>query len=154
MIVSARLRSMPYGLVIDTNVLLDWLVFGNAACALLAQGLADGRLQWFATSAMHDEMAHVLARGLGGRWSADEAAWHAAWERHAQVVAPPLAPLHVPRCSDRDDQKFIDLAVGAGARWLLSRDRALLKLARRLRAYGVSVLTPEAWNASDPFRTG
>jgi hypothetical protein len=36
--------------------------------------------------------------------------------------------------------------VGAQARWLLSRDRAVLKLARRLRAYGVEVLTPERWN--------
>jgi predicted nucleic acid-binding protein len=49
------------------------------------------------------------------------------------------------RCTDTDDQKFIDLALAHGARWLLSRDRAVLKLGRRTRVLGLEVLTPEIW---------
>jgi len=48
-------------------------------------------------------------------------------------------------CRDPDDQMFIDLAVEAKARWLISRDRAVLALAKRARAFGVEILTPEAW---------
>ena len=51
------------------------------------------------------------------------------------------------RCSDPDDQKFIDLAVAAGARWLVTRDRAVLRLASRMRSAGVLVVTPQAWLA-------
>ena len=52
------------------------------------------------------------------------------------------------RCTDADDQKFIDLALGYGARWLLSRDRAVLKLARRAQPLGLAVMTPDAWPAA------
>jgi len=44
--------------------------------------------------------------------------------------------------------KFIDLALAHKARWLLSRDRAVLKLGRRTRPLGLEVLTPDAWIAS------
>jgi predicted nucleic acid-binding protein len=132
--------------VLDTNVVMDWLVFRNPALTPVAECLAAGTLRWIATETMQQEMTHVLSRGLPARWALDEAGWQAAWAAHASVLPPPTVALHVPRCSDADDQKFIDLAVGAQARWLLSRDRAVLKLARRLRAYGVEVLTPERWN--------
>ena len=49
------------------------------------------------------------------------------------------------RCTDADDQMFIDLAVSHRARWLLSRDRAVLKLARRAAKQGVLIMPPEAW---------
>jgi predicted nucleic acid-binding protein len=134
-------------IVLDTNVLLDWLVFGNPAVQPLVDALGAGRLRWVATDAMRDELAHVLARGVGARWPADAARWQAAWANHAQVVPAPVAPLVTPRCTDRDDQKFIDLALHVRARWLLSRDRALLKLARAARRHGVDVLTPDRWAA-------
>ena len=48
------------------------------------------------------------------------------------------APKAAVTCTDRDDQIFIDLAVGhRGA--LLSKDRAVLKLRKRLLALGVRV---------------
>ena len=42
--------------------------------------------------------------------------------------APPM-----PRCTDRDDQKFFELAARAGAEVLVSKDKALLKLTGRTR---------------------
>jgi predicted nucleic acid-binding protein len=135
--------------VLDTNVVLDWLVFRNAACRPLQAAVEHGRVRWLASPAMRDELAHVLKRGLGPRWRVDDASWQAAWDRHAVPMAgPSAAPAHWPRCTDPDDQKFIELAIATSARWLVTRDRALLKLARRSRVYGVEVLTPEGWNAS------
>ncbi len=48
------------------------------------------------------------------------------------------------RCRDPDDQPFIDLAVQHGAQ-LISRDLAVLKLARRARTRGAEILTPQQW---------
>lgn len=146
--VSMHSSESPQTTVLDTNVVLDWLVFRNPACRPLEAALQQGRLRWLASAAMRDELAHVLHRGLGPRWTVDPVAWQAAWDRHATIAGAPAPSVHWPRCTDPDDQKFIELAIGASARWLLTRDRALLKLARRSRAYGLEVLTPEAWGAA------
>lgn len=134
-------------LVLDTNVVLDWLVFRHPACTRYTDLVESGRLRWLASPAMRDELAHVLARGVASAWKPDpEAIWQ-TWAQCAHTVepqAPRGAALRL-RCSDPDDQKFIDLALGHHARWLLSRDRAVLKLARRARPFGLEVLTPEAW---------
>jgi hypothetical protein len=65
----------------------------------------------------------------------------AAW----QPLPPPDATGRL-RCTDPDDQKFIDAAVAWGARWLVSRDRAVLKLRRRAaEAHGLLIVPPRAW---------
>jgi hypothetical protein len=43
------------------------------------------------------------------------------------VVAPDSKPVRLPVCSDRDDQKFLELARDAGAAILVTKDKALLK---------------------------
>ena len=137
--------STPPAVVLDTNVVFDWLVFRNPGCAQLAAAIEAGRLQWIATPAMHDELAHVLSRGVASAYSPDLSTIDATWRRLARMVEPPL-PTLVPRlrCTDRDDQKFIDLALH-GARWLVTRDRAVLKLGKRAAALGVMFTTPERW---------
>jgi hypothetical protein len=54
----------------------------------------------------------------------------------AWVVEMPVAPKARYVCQDADDQKFIDLAV-AHQTLLLSKDKAVLTMAKRLRALGV-----------------
>ena len=135
--------------VLDTNVVLDWLVFGHPSCAQLTDHFAGGRLRWLASQAMRDELAHVIGRGAVDAWAPDLPALWAAWDRLALPTEPrpSIGAATRLRCTDADDQKFIDLALAHGARWLLSRDRAVLKLARRTRPLGLEVLTPEAWLA-------
>jgi predicted nucleic acid-binding protein len=136
-------------LVLDTNVVLDCLLFRNPECAALQAAVVAGQVRWIATAAMRDELAHVLGRGHLDAWRPDLAALWAAWDRHCSTVAvpPAIAPPARLRCSDPDDQKFIDLAVAAPARWLVSRDRAVLKLARRLREIGIEATVPARWSA-------
>lgn len=135
-------------IVLDTNVVLDWLVFGNPGCAAVHTALAAGEVQWIATPAMRDELAHVLGRGRLDAWQPDLAAVWSAWDRHCNILAasPSTSAPGRLRCSDPDDQKFVDLAVGAPAHWLVSRDRAVLKLARRLLEVGVEAVAPERWS--------
>ncbi|MEF7615301.1 PIN domain-containing protein [Aquincola sp. MAHUQ-54] len=131
--------------VLDTNVVLDWMVFDNPVVRPLAEAIRAGRVQWLACQRMRDELAHVLGRGVGGPPDAGSQAL-SCWDAHAQ-----LRPLHAPgagerlHCTDADDQVFIDFAVVFRVRWLLTRDRALLKLAKRARRWDVDVVTPERW---------
>jgi len=137
----------PSSIVLDTNVVLDWLLFRNSGCDALNAALVAGDVRWIASAAMREELAHVLARGTLEKWRPDLAALWARWDRHCTEVpaAPPLGPAAALRCSDPDDQKFIDLAVACNARWLLSHDRAVQRLARQLLDRGVTVTTPAAW---------
>lgn len=138
------------GIVLDTNVVLDWLVFRNPWCARLEDDFASGRLRWLTSDAMKNELAHVLGRGVCDAWTPDLPALWSTWEHRATAKEPipPMGAATRMRCTDPDDQKFIDLALAHGARWLLSRDRAVLKLGRRTRVLGLDVLTPEVWLAN------
>ncbi len=132
-------------IVLDTNVVLDWLLFADPGVQALVTAIEQGRLRWIATAAMRGEFEHVLGRGLAAARGADTARFALAWEQHCAVYPPaPLAPAPL-RCTDNDDQKFIDLALAAGARWLVSRDHAVLKLRRRAGALGLSIVASSQW---------
>lgn len=137
--------SIP-SVVLDTNVVLDWLVFRDPRVAALAEAIGGGRLRWVGCAEMGAEMQHVLTRGaLAHRANQSE---HALTCFHRLCVCESL-PAGLPasrlRCSDPSDQMFIDLALASGAGWLLSRDRALLKLARKAAALGLRIRLPDAW---------
>ena len=128
-------------IVIDTNIVLDLLVFKDPATAPLQQALdgagANG-LNWLATQPMRDELARVLtypqivARLVFYKLLADDVL--TAFDNHARIVA--IAPKASVTCSDSDDQKFIDLAVSYKA-MLLSKDKAVISMTKRLLALDV-----------------
>lgn len=133
-------------LILDTNVVLDWLYFCDPRCDALTAAVGSGQVRWFASTAMHDELQHVLGRGVGAQRAGDAAVVMAGWNRWATPVEPDgRAVPAAMQCTDRDDQKFIDLALQVGASALLSRDRAVLKLSRRAAAYGLRITGVEAW---------
>lgn len=133
-------------LVLDTQVLLDWLVFDDPRVAPLAAALQAGRLQWLASPWMRLECERTLGRRMLQRWQPDALRVAAAWDRWATMVDEPL-PRRLPRCRDPDDQAFIDLALQHRVTALLSRDRALLALRRAGATAGVWIGPPEAWLA-------
>jgi putative PIN family toxin of toxin-antitoxin system len=96
---------------------------------------------------MREELASVLARGVGARYGAQAAEVLALWDRHVRVVnLPPTTPSdHRLRCRDADDQKFLDLGLALNAQWLLTSDQDLLKLRRRAAALGLQVGSPHGW---------
>ena len=48
---------------------------------------------------------------------------------------------NLPRCADPDDQIFLELAASVHADFLITRDKAVLALKRRVS--GFKILTPE-----------
>jgi predicted nucleic acid-binding protein len=129
--------------VLDTNVVLDWLLFDDPFLVWLADAVTRRRLCWVASPAMRAELAQVLGGGLAAARGRDAAHVLQAWDRH--VTPRPPAASHPLRCRDVDDQIFVDLALGAGAHWLVSRDRAVLALRTRAARLGLRILRPQDW---------
>ena len=128
-------------IVIDTNIVLDLLVFDDPRWAPLRAALAAGELRWLATAAMRDELLRVLGYPLIARRLQKDArpadAVMAAFDAQVHTEADvPVRARFV--CKDPDDQIFIDLAVAQAAR-LLSKDQAVLSMRKRLATLGVDV---------------
>lgn len=126
--------------VIDTNIVLDMFLFQDPAQETLRHAVKQRQLRWVATSAMQQELGYVLARES----TQLQARKHRVTTQDVMQVMVALvtwvdaAPVCSYRCKDRTDQGFVDLAVAQQA-LLISKDKAVLKLARRLSAVGVGV---------------
>jgi uncharacterized protein len=134
--------------VLDTNALLDWLIFQNPNCIGLGEAVKAGSVRLLTSPSLRGELSHVLARGVVNRWTTDFSSLWATLDQHAVELPDPPggnASLRL-RCTDPDDQKFIDFAVAHQAQWLLTRDRAVLKLRKKALAFGLVITTPEAWS--------
>jgi len=136
----------PARVVLDTNTVLDWLVFGDAPAGLVGAAIRDGRLEWLASPGMLAELQAVLRRPLSQRWNpAREHALTIDASGLASLCAEPAVASARLLCRDPDDQVFIDLAREHGPAILLTRDRALLTLRRRAAAFGVAITTAADW---------
>ncbi|MGN2251329.1 putative toxin-antitoxin system toxin component, PIN family [Frateuria sp. GZRe14] len=142
----------PPRVVLDTNVCLDLFVFADPRCAGLAAALQGGAIEAVTVAACEDEWRMVLGYPQLALEEAVRAHAIAAFDALVRRLPEArMATVRLPRCADPDDQKFLELAACAGARWLLSRDRALLAWNRRcLREHGFAIVTPQAWRASYP----
>lgn len=143
------MTSLTTVLVLDTNVVLDLFVYEDPATVPLRERLADAQTRWLATPVMREELRRVLdypqvVRRLVSRaLTAEEVL--AAFDARVQIVD--LAPKAPYTCKDGDDQQFIDLAVQHRAT-LLSKDKAVLCMRKRLATLGVAV--GRQWPACTP----
>jgi putative PIN family toxin of toxin-antitoxin system len=135
-------------LVVDTNVVLDVFVFADHHAHSVAVASLSPSWTWYASAAMRDELERVLTYShIAARMSScgtGSAQVLALYDSRVQQVA--AAPRASAICKDPDDQKFIDLAVLHGA-VLLSKDRAVLALKKRLAVLGVTAMTPQTFVA-------
>lgn len=128
--------------VLDTNIVLDVFVFKDQAAEPLRLALTKQTRDWLATQPMRDELARVLAypkiavRLAFYKLTAGDVL--ANFDQYARLVD--VAPKASVTCTDVDDQKFIDLAVQHRA-LLLSKDRDLVSMKKRLLAQGIQVQT-------------
>lgn len=131
-------------LILDTQLILDWMLFRDPSMAALGQAVEAGRVRWLACMGMRRECEHVLTRPALQRWKPDLLAVAERWDRLAEMQPePPAAPRL--RCRDPDDQVFLDLALACRVDALLSRDRDLLSLRRPATQLGLLIARPTDW---------
>ncbi|MBC7456512.1 MAG: putative toxin-antitoxin system toxin component, PIN family [Massilia sp.] len=133
-------------IIIDTNVCLDLLVFHDPRWASLLAALTSGAVEAVTRADCRDEYNVVLHYKHLPLGDASRALAAARFDALIAVVAPPTSQVRLPLCSDRDDQKFLEIARDAGAAVLITKDKALLKLARKTAQAGLfQIMLPEAW---------
>jgi putative PIN family toxin of toxin-antitoxin system len=132
-------------IVFDTNVLLSLFVFADSRFAPLRGEVAAGRWTALTSAPCLAEFRRVL----------DYPLFDLTAERQEQAYADYLALVStidgvpqdaapLPKCKDRDDQKFLELARDGAAHWLVTADKALLKLRRGRRLEHLfRILTPD-----------
>lgn len=132
----------PPRVVLDTNVWLDWLVFDDPGVGPLREAQRRGRIEIVIDADCEAELSRVLGYDLGA-YTLDASAQSACLARCRGIATrvATAAQAELPSCRDPDDRKFLALAAAAGAAALVSRDRALLDLAPRVR--GMRIVTPE-----------
>ncbi|WP_323073396.1 PIN domain-containing protein [Mycetohabitans endofungorum] len=162
-------------MVLDTNVWIDILVFDDPATRPIATALQDGSLDAVQDDRCLNELQRVLDYPQFVRYAIDQPAALARLARLCTHVAPALrtkggaamsvpeaganarasthaagaAPRALPLCRDRDDQKFLELAYDTAAQWLVTKDKALLKMARRMaREFDLRIVQPAQFVAA------
>jgi putative PIN family toxin of toxin-antitoxin system len=137
----------PLRLVLDTNVWLDWLAFDDDAIAPLKSAQAAGAVEIFSNEACARELVAVLNYDLGKRslGAATQATCLATFKTLARTANRSASTAtELPKCRDPDDQKFLELARDCAADYLVTKDKALLVLARRkMRPAPCGIVAPQ-----------
>ena len=137
--------------VLDTNATLDWLVFNDPGIVGLRTSIESGQVGWLACQSMRKELSHMLNHPRLAHWQHNARAGLEVFDALSTLVPEPLLGAdRFLRCSDSDDQVFMDLAIAYNACWLVTHDRALLKFARRARLLGIAVVQPSEWLPKPP----
>jgi putative PIN family toxin of toxin-antitoxin system len=145
----------PSKLVLDTNIVLDWLVFDDPSTRELQTAIHAKQIEVVTNELAIDELRRVLAYpqlSLNAMHQTE----HVARYRSQTIMAsmPPgfsreklLLPQGFPACSDHDDQHFLALAFHANVSGVLTRDKALLKLRKRAARFSVRIGTLRELNS-------
>ena len=137
--------------MLDTNVCLDLFVFDDPRCVGLLKALREGRGEAVTRDDCREEWLAVLEYPRLALALERRARAAAAFDACVRCLPSMPVDKRLPRCADPDDQKFLELAAAAGATMLLTRDAALLKLARRTLRDGLfAIATPDSWASSSP----
>ncbi len=140
--------NVPRRLVLDTNVVIDWLVFDDPFMNPLRHGVCAGDI----VVLTHEPATTELKRVLGYRQlKLDEHRQQhvfSLYEAQATAFVMPagfscrqlMLPGGFPRCRDRDDEHFLALAYHARADALVSRDNAVFGLKGRAAKFGMTIL--------------
>ncbi len=138
-------------IVLDTNVCLDLFLFNDPQVAAMRVAMQHGTIQAVTRADCRDEWLRVLhypQLPVGGM---NRPSLEAAFDALVRCLPDDLAiadpGVKLPRCADPDDQKFLELAQASAARWLVSKDNEVLKLAPRCARDGLFWIgLPQLWS--------
>lgn len=118
-------------IILDTNILLDILVFDDERAHPLRAALDAKLLDTVATDKTFAELLDVIGRE---QFSLDKDQQHLIgeqWKSWARIISDNELCQAPWKCKDRDDQVFINLAYSLRPSALISKDKQVLKIAKR-----------------------
>ncbi|MFT3735490.1 MAG: putative toxin-antitoxin system toxin component, PIN family [Rhodocyclaceae bacterium] len=142
-------EGQTFSVVLDTNVVMAFWHFRDPKLLAL-RGWLQGRGATLLTrSECLIELERVLAYRQFGIAPEAQVEVLAAVKAASLCLPDPTeeqmaAATALPRCKDKDDQKFLQLAWEGGAHFLITRDKMLLALNRRpIYRETLHIVTPE-----------
>lgn len=123
-------------IVVDTNILVS-ASFWKGNPYKIVQLAAQGKIQIYSSGAVLNEYANALKRDF--RLSSEEIEERVRVFLEVLQIITPKTVLNVVK-EDPTDNKIIEVALEANARYIVSGDKHLLKLAR---FEDIQILTPK-----------
>jgi putative PIN family toxin of toxin-antitoxin system len=130
--------------VLDTNVVLSTLVFAQGPHAPLRYVWQREKCLPLVSRATTEELLRVLGYPEFRLSDEEQGELLADYLPYCETVHIPVKPPKTPACRDPFDVPFLQLAVAGRADYLVTGDRDLLVLARRLSC---PIVTPEKFLA-------
>ena len=122
---------MRHTVVLDTNILLDILVFDDQRAHPLRAALEAQLIDAVATQNTVDEFLDVIGRSQFGLSVEQQKLIALQWKGWARLITDQEVIIAPWKCKDRDDQVFINLAYSLRPATLISKDKQVLKIAKR-----------------------
>jgi putative PIN family toxin of toxin-antitoxin system len=131
---------MTLKIILDTNVCLDLFVFCDPRWSQINAGLKDRTLQAITRADCRDEWLAVLHYTHLPITDNTRGAIVTTFDEFIDVEDFPIKNIKLPVCTDKDDQKFLEIARDADAQFLVTKDKALLKLARKTQQLNLFII--------------
>jgi len=130
--------------VLDTNVVLDILLFADKNTESIQKSLASGQLLALGHYDTLYEFADVISRSQFKLTESQIKEKLHAWIKLHWLIKEPLPTEGY--CKDHDDDKFFNLAHLCSAQYLISKDKKVLKAKGKAKRFGCIVIKPENLN--------
>lgn len=145
----------PVKLILDTNVVLDWLVFNDPALQSLKDAVQKGQVLLYSHRDTLNELRRVLNYPALRLRAIRQSAVLAQYQSLTREADSPaefspqnlLTPPGFPLCRDADDQLFVALALHCKVEALISRDKRVLALRKRAAKFSLRIMDVAQLNA-------
>lgn len=117
--------------ILDTNILLDILVFDDQRAHPLRGALVEKKIDAVATVKTIEEFVDVIGRSQFDLNPNQQEEIQLQWESWSRILDDGDLIAAPWKCKDRDDQVFINLAYSLRPAILISKDKLVLKIAKR-----------------------
>ncbi|MBC3875358.1 putative toxin-antitoxin system toxin component, PIN family [Undibacterium flavidum] len=139
---------MSIKIVLDTNVCLDLFAFKDPRWQMILQALDSKELNAITREDCRNEWLAVLHYPHLPVDDDNRAQIVSTFDHYITIEENPPKTIKLPACSDKDDQKFLEICRDADAQILVTKDKALLKLARKIQNLNLFIIeTPEKFTA-------
>ena len=126
-------------LVLDTNVILDLLVFKDPSAEPIRLLLDANQVDAVRSEASILELIDVIQRPAFKLSREEQEMILQAWERSTRLLENGALEPAPFTCRDLDDQVFINMAYSLRPSLLLSKDLRVLELRRTAMRYGIEI---------------